>query len=384
MNDGPTNPGTNDLQARNDAEVRLIERIVAGETALFSELIHPYLRSLYGSAYAVLRDAADAEEVAQEATLKAFTHLEDLRAGVTFKAWLFQIVLNEARMRLRKYRKHLHETIEDDASEDERGASHELRDQRELPSELLERKETRRAITEALGTLSETYREVFLLRDIQNLSVAETARALRITQDAVKTRLKRARAQMRDKLQLMDSGIAAFRDTLTGMAGRIDYSVAADCPRAEVWKTLTDWQNWPNWERIRGLYGNVYWKSGEPWQVGSRFVFEHRMKIGPLPFTFDANLLVTGVTPLEQITWINHGVGVTVQQSTDLADAEGGGTIISTSAESLGKVFEKAPFPFDPDAILRSLIVNFYDALAEESVRRVNAAEPAASGAHRK
>ena len=180
---------------------------------------------------------------------------------------------------------------------------------------------------------------------------------------------------MREKLKLEGTSTASFREKLSGMAGTIEYAVAADCPRDAVWATLTDWQSWPHWELIRGLYGNVYWKEGEPWQVGSRFVFEHRAKIGPLPFTFDAYMLVTGVVPGERITWINHGVGVTVQQSTDLADAEGGGTIISTSAEFLGKPLQQAPWPFQAEEILRSFITNYYDALAQESCRRL--ADPA-------
>jgi RNA polymerase sigma-70 factor (ECF subfamily) len=352
----------------NDAEVKLIARVVAGEKAAFSELIEPYRRSLYGTCYAVLREPADAEEAAQEAVLKAFRHLGGLRSGVTFKAWLLQIALNEARQRLRKNKRHTYEPIGKD--EDDDAPALDPADERELPSETLERKETRRAITEALGTLSEPYREVFILRDLEQLNVKETAKALRISSAAVKTRLRRARVQMRQMLKLVDVGAAAFRDRLSGMAGRVEYSVAADCPRDVVWATLADWKSWPNWERIRGLYGKVEWKTGEPWKVGSRFIFEHRMQFGPLPFSFEAYMLVTSVTLQEQITWINHGVGVTVQQSTDLEDTEEGGTIISTSAEFLGKLLPQAPFPIDPDAILRGFITNFYDALAEESRRR--------------
>ena len=352
----------------NQSESRLIARVVAGEKAAFSELIEPYRRSVYGTCYAVLRDPADAEEAAQETVLKAFAHLGELRSEVTFKAWLLQIALNEARQRLRKNKRHVVEPIGKEDDDDQPAL--EPADERELPSEALERKETRRAITEALGTLSEPYREVFILRDLQQLNVQETARALRISGAAVKTRLRRARVQMRKLLKLVDAGAAAFRDKLSGMAGGVEYSVAADCPRAIVWATLTDWKNWPDWRRIAGLYGKVEWKTGEPWKVGSRFIFEHRMRFGPLPFSFEAYMLVTGVKPLEQITWINHGIGVTVQQSTDLEDTEEGGTIISTRAEFLGRLLPQAPFPIDPDAILRGFITNFYDALAEESRSR--------------
>jgi RNA polymerase sigma-70 factor (ECF subfamily) len=353
----------------NERDVRLIERILAGDSGLFSDLIEPYRRSVYGTALAVLHDAADAEEATQDAILKAFLHLGSLRAGATFKAWLLQIALNEARMRLRSARRRPTEPITDETSNEE-APSEEPRDRRELPSEALQRKETRRAITEAMGSLSEPFREVFILREIEQLSVEETAKALNVSNDVVRTRLHRARSQMREKLKLEGTGAASLRHELTGMAGAVEYSVAADSPREVVWATLIDWQSWPHWERIRGLYGNVYWSEGEPWHVGSRFVFEHRARIGVLPFTFDAYMLVTGLVPGERITWINHGFGVTVQQSTDLAHAEGGGTIISTSAEFLGKPLQQAPYPFQPEQILRNFITNFYDALAQESGRR--------------
>ena len=90
-------------------EATLIARILAGEKALFHELIRPYERAVYLAAYSVLRNPADAEEVAQEALLKALTNLHQLRADDKFKAWLLQIAFNEARMRLRKDHKHLYE-----------------------------------------------------------------------------------------------------------------------------------------------------------------------------------------------------------------------------------------------------------------------------------
>jgi RNA polymerase sigma-70 factor, ECF subfamily len=364
-----------------DAEVRLIGRVLGGEPGLFPQLIEPYRRSMFLTARSIVHDPADAEEVTQESTLKAFAHLGELRSGVSFRAWLLQIVWNEARMRLRKDRKHLYESLEGDEDDDLAWRVGEPRDPRELPSDVLARKETRRAITEALGTLSEPYREVFLLRDVQHRSVEDTAQTLGISTAAVKTRLHRARLQMREKLHLTsDPGAeagAAYRGKLTGMAGGVQYAVSAECPRAIVWETLTDWKIWPLWERIRGLYTNVYWKSGEPWQPGSRFVFEHCIHVGPISFTFDARMLVTSSTPPQQITWINHGIGVTVHQTTELVEAEGR-TTISTSAEFLGKLFQATPIPVDAVRMLCGFITNFYDALAEESCHRFSRVAPRA------
>ena len=183
-------------------EAALIARITAGEKALFHELIRPYERAVYLAAYSVLRNPADAEEVAQETLLKALSNLHQLRAEDKFKGWLLQIAYNEARMRLRKDHKHLYEPLEDEeqGNEDAGFLPREFADWRDIPSELLEKKEIRQAVARALLTLSEKYRQVFLLRDVQHLSVEETARVLGISKPAVKTQLLRARLQMRELL----------------------------------------------------------------------------------------------------------------------------------------------------------------------------------------
>lgn len=183
-------------------ESGLIERIRGGEKTLFCELIRPYERSVYLSAYSVLHNQADAEEVAQEALLKAFTHLDQLRSTDKFKHWLLLIAVNEARMRRRKGRQHLYESLEEQATETEDGEfmPRQFADWREIPSDILEKKEIRAVVQKALDTLPEKYRAVFVLRDMQHLTVAETAAALELTVPAVKTQLHRARLQMREQL----------------------------------------------------------------------------------------------------------------------------------------------------------------------------------------
>ena len=183
-------------------EAALIARITSGERALFHELIRPYERAVYLAAYSVLRNPADAEEVAQEALLKALTNLHQLRADDKIKGWLLQIAFNEARMRLRKDHKHLYEPLEGEQGENEDSGfmPREFADWRDIPSDVLDKKEIRQAVARALLTLSEKYRQVFLLRDVQHLSVEETARVLGISKPAVKTQLLRARLQMRELL----------------------------------------------------------------------------------------------------------------------------------------------------------------------------------------
>ncbi len=183
-------------------EAALIERIRKGEKELFHELIQPYERSVYLSAYSILRNHSDAEEVAQEALLKAFAHLDQLRSTDKFKAWLLLIAVNETRMRRRKEHQHLYESLEEQTMETEEGEfmPRQFADWREIPSDILERKEIRTAVQNALNSLPEKYRDVFILRDMQHLTVTETAQALRLTVPAVKTQLHRARLQMREQL----------------------------------------------------------------------------------------------------------------------------------------------------------------------------------------
>ncbi|MGH9580215.1 MAG: sigma-70 family RNA polymerase sigma factor [Terriglobales bacterium] len=196
-------------------EAVLIERILDGEKELFYELIRPYERSVFLTAYSVLKNEADAEEVAQESFLKAFRHLDSFRGDARFHTWLVRIVLNEARMRFRKDRKHLFDSIDAEPAGELPPHSQRIADWREVPSEILERTEVRAEIVRALAELSESYREVLILRDVQQLSISETADVLGVTPATVKIRLFRARLRLRDHLapRLAESfkGRSSFR-----------------------------------------------------------------------------------------------------------------------------------------------------------------------------
>jgi RNA polymerase sigma-70 factor (ECF subfamily) len=179
----------------------LIRRVLNGEADTFYELVRPYERAVFFAALALVKNSADAEEVAQEAVLKAFKNLARFRQEAKFSTWLIQICINEAKMRLRKDRRHLYESM-DHGSKGEDGdyTPHDFADWREIPSEALEQRELREALTKALDSLPEKYRTVLILRDVQHLSINETARALGLSEANVKTRLCRARLQMRDAL----------------------------------------------------------------------------------------------------------------------------------------------------------------------------------------
>jgi RNA polymerase sigma-70 factor, ECF subfamily len=183
-------------------EAELIRRILAGEKALFYELVRPYERAVFVAAMSVVHNQQDAEDVAQEAVLKAFINLKSFRAESKFSTWLIQITINEARMKLRKDHAHLYESADEPRTDDD-GADYipkDWADWRDIPSETLQRKELRDALSKAIDDLDPKYREVLILRDVEGLSIAETAAALNITEANVKTRLLRARLQVRDAL----------------------------------------------------------------------------------------------------------------------------------------------------------------------------------------
>ena len=189
------------LSAANEAELLLIQRICDGEKEHFYELVHPYERSVYRAAFSILRNQQDAEDVAQEAILKALTHLKSFRREAKFSTWLIQITINEARMRLRKDHRHLYDSLDDSVDTEEGDyIPKDFADWREIPSEELEQKRLREALQKAIAALAPKYQEVFIMRDVENFSIADTAKALGITVASVKTRLLRARLQMRDAL----------------------------------------------------------------------------------------------------------------------------------------------------------------------------------------
>ncbi len=185
------------LADRKNREFKLIDRILSGHYEGFYELIAPYERRVFMTAFDILQVEADAEEVAQEAFLKAFRSLRSFRREAQFSTWLLRITVNESRMRLRKRR---------EISLDSLFPNHEeadytpilLADWREIPGEALLREETRLLLRESIAALPENYREIITLRDVNGLSTAEAAEILGLSQGNAKVRLLRARIMLRD------------------------------------------------------------------------------------------------------------------------------------------------------------------------------------------
>lgn len=186
----------NPVDPIRERDAQLIARVLQGERELFHELIRPYEKSLYLAAYSLLQNEADAEEVAQEAVLKAYRGLDKFRGDSKFSTWLITIALNEARGRLRHARLIEFDSIDEPVDESGDVTPALITDWREVPNEALERKEVRELLTRAIESLPATYREVFVLRDVEEMNIAETAAALDINEQLVKTRLMRARLMM--------------------------------------------------------------------------------------------------------------------------------------------------------------------------------------------
>jgi RNA polymerase sigma-70 factor (ECF subfamily) len=184
---------------RNEAE--LIARILAGEKELFHDLIRPYERMVYMTAFAMVKNEADAEDCAQGAVVNAYRNLAKFRHQAKFSTWLVTIAVNEARQKLRKAKRASEDSLDELVAGEEKPITPApLTDWREIPLEALERKELREALRSAIAELPDIYRQIFTLRDLEELNVAEAAAALGINENMVKVRLHRARMMLQKRL----------------------------------------------------------------------------------------------------------------------------------------------------------------------------------------
>jgi RNA polymerase sigma-70 factor, ECF subfamily len=182
------------------AEFDLVTRILNGEKHLFHDLVRPCERAAYLTAFSILKNEADAEDVAQEAILKSYRALASFRGEAKFSTWLLSIVLNEARGRLRQRNRVAFESLDRTAEGEEPFTPFVIADWREIPSEVLERKELAKRIEQAIENLSPPYREVFLLRDKEERTIDEIAQIVGVSTGLVKVRLFRARILLQKQL----------------------------------------------------------------------------------------------------------------------------------------------------------------------------------------
>jgi len=198
-------------------EADCIRRILAGEGELFHALISPCERAIYFMLMSLLRNEAEAEDAAQETAIKVYLNLKNFRGDSQFRTWVLSIARNEGLGRLRKAGTRREDSL--DAETDEQTGDYTpaiLTSWREVPSEALERQELGAMLRKAIEGLPEIYRNVVLLRDIEEMDVRETATALGITEGAVKVRLHRARALLQRELAPKLEGFAPRKKGLFG------------------------------------------------------------------------------------------------------------------------------------------------------------------------
>jgi RNA polymerase sigma-70 factor (ECF subfamily) len=194
---------TNQITA-DTPDVELVRRAKAGELDAFETLTNRHERRVYSLALRMLRHKQDAEDVTQQAFLSAVEHLAGFREEASFSTWLLRIATHAALKIIRK-RKGLNTvSLEEvtEGSESVNSVPHPefIADWRQSPEQLVQLNETRRLLDEALAQLDEKHRLVFLLRDVEGLSIKETAETLGLSEANVKVRLLRARLQLREQL----------------------------------------------------------------------------------------------------------------------------------------------------------------------------------------
>jgi len=192
-----------------DFEADCIRRILAGEKQLFHDLIRPCERSIYFLLFSLLKNEADAEDVAQETVIKVYQNLDKFRGDSQFRTWVLSIARNEGLGRLRKISNRREDSL--DAETDEQTGDYTpaiLTSWREIPAEALEQKELGSILRDAIEGLPEIYRNVVVLRDIEELDIRESAAVLGISEASVKVRLHRARALLQRNLAPQLKGFA--------------------------------------------------------------------------------------------------------------------------------------------------------------------------------
>jgi RNA polymerase sigma-70 factor (ECF subfamily) len=184
----------------NKSEIS-IEALRAGDREEFTRLVDAYSGPIYRLALKMLGTPTEAEDVLQNTFLKVFQHLKDFEGRSSLSTWLYRIASNEALMLLRKQRPEM--PLSDAAPGDDDNSDYfptQFTDWRYLPEEEFLSSESQAALDRAVQYLPETQRIVFVLRDIEGLSIQETSEALNLSETAVKTRLLRARLRLREEL----------------------------------------------------------------------------------------------------------------------------------------------------------------------------------------
>ena len=181
-------------------ERELVDQAKQGDPDAFPELVNRYEKKIYRLARHITQNQEDAEDVLQETFLKAFANLNQFQGHSRFYTWLVRIAVNESLMKLRRRKADKIVSLDEPLETDDDVVIREIATWDENPEQRYGRAEINAILTRAINSLSPGFRAVFWLRDVEELSTEETAHALNLSIPAVKSRLLRARLQLRDKL----------------------------------------------------------------------------------------------------------------------------------------------------------------------------------------
>jgi RNA polymerase sigma-70 factor (ECF subfamily) len=184
----------------NTDELALVRSAKQGDVSAFEELVRRYDRNVFRIANHITHNAEDAEDVVQEAFLKAYQNLNRFQEQSKFYTWLVRIAVNEALMKLRRRRSDKTVSIDQDIETEEDAIPREIADWSPNPEQQYKQAELKDILTKTIQGLPPSFRTVFVLRDVEGLSTEETAEALDLSIPAVKSRLLRARLQLRERL----------------------------------------------------------------------------------------------------------------------------------------------------------------------------------------
>jgi RNA polymerase sigma-70 factor (ECF subfamily) len=181
-------------------DVALVERVRAGDVAAYDTLVRKYERQIFRIAQHITQNREDAEDVMQDAFLKAYEKLDQFQGNAKFYTWLVRIAVNESLMRLRKRRTGRMVSIDEDMETSEGTVPRDLADWAPDPEQNYNQSELADILRRTIQGLPQGFRVVFALRDVEGLSTEETAETLGLSVPAVKSRLLRARLQLRERL----------------------------------------------------------------------------------------------------------------------------------------------------------------------------------------
>ena len=195
-----------EIRAAVSDDLDLVHASKDGKMAAFEQLVKRYDRRLLRIAQSVTHNKEDSQDAVQEAFLKAYQNLSEFREASQFSTWLIRITVNQSLMKLRKQRTAKEVSLDEDFQSDEDVLPLEVADRAPSPEQIYGTSELRNTLMRALEGLRPILRTVFVLRDVEGLSIHQTAEVLNVSQTAVKARLWRARLQLRVRLKQYFSG----------------------------------------------------------------------------------------------------------------------------------------------------------------------------------